>query len=48
MNSELVNIIGEMAGLVPLGNHRPTLPKPFPVIPAKNAGPEHSVKSNGV
>jgi len=47
MNSELVNIIGEMAGLVPLSDHRPTLPKPFPVTPAKNGASEHAFKSNG-
>jgi regulator of protease activity HflC (stomatin/prohibitin superfamily) len=47
MNSELVNIIGEMAGLVPLADHRPTLPKPFPGMPSKNGSSEHAFKSNG-
>jgi regulator of protease activity HflC (stomatin/prohibitin superfamily) len=47
MNSELVNIIGEMAGLVPFADHRATLPKPFAGAPAKVGGPEHSFKSNG-
>jgi len=47
MNSELVNIIGEMAGLVPLGDHRPTLPKPYSAMSPKNADSEHPFRSNG-
>jgi regulator of protease activity HflC (stomatin/prohibitin superfamily) len=47
MNSELVNIIGEMAGLVPFADHRATLPKPFAGMPSKAGAPEHAFKSNG-
>jgi regulator of protease activity HflC (stomatin/prohibitin superfamily) len=47
MNSELVNIIGEMAGLVPLVDHRATLPKPFSGLPGKIGASEHAFKSNG-
>jgi regulator of protease activity HflC (stomatin/prohibitin superfamily) len=47
MNAELVNIIGEMAGLVPLADHRATLPKPFAGTPAKVGAADHAFKSNG-
>jgi hypothetical protein len=48
MNSELVNIIGDMAGLVPLPDHRSTSPKPYPSVPAKAGAAERSFKGNAV
>jgi len=47
MNSELVNIIGEMAGLVPLADHKPAPLKPYSGTPARVASPDQPSKGNG-
>jgi regulator of protease activity HflC (stomatin/prohibitin superfamily) len=47
MNSELVNIIGEMAGIIPLAGRGPTGEKPYPGTPVKSASPERPNKGNG-
>jgi regulator of protease activity HflC (stomatin/prohibitin superfamily) len=47
MNSELVNIIGEMAGLVPLVGHGPTVGRPYPGAPAKESSSGPAFKGNG-
>jgi regulator of protease activity HflC (stomatin/prohibitin superfamily) len=47
MNSELVNIIGEMAGIIPLAGRGPTGEKPYPGTPVKSAASERPYKGNG-
>ncbi len=47
MNSELVNIIGEMAGLVPLADHRSAPPSPYRGMTPKSGATESSFKGNG-
>ena len=47
MNSELVNIIGEMAGIVPLAGRASTAEMPHPGAPAKSASSERPYKGNG-
>jgi regulator of protease activity HflC (stomatin/prohibitin superfamily) len=48
MNSELVNIIGEMAGIVPLHGSGPTAEKPYPgTPPVKIGSSERPFKGNG-
>jgi len=46
MNTELVNIIGDMAGILPLGRVTPT-ERPFRAPPASIDSSERSYKSNG-
>jgi regulator of protease activity HflC (stomatin/prohibitin superfamily) len=47
MNSELVNIIGEMAGIVPLAGRGPAVDKPFPGSPVRDTQSERPSKGNG-
>ena len=47
MNSELVNIIGDMAGLVPLADHKPAPLKPYSGTPARVGSPDQPSKGNG-
>jgi regulator of protease activity HflC (stomatin/prohibitin superfamily) len=47
MNSELVNIIGEMAGIVPLADHKPAPHKPYSGTPARTGSSESAFKGNG-
>ncbi len=47
MNSELVNIIGEMAGIVPLAGRGPSADKPYPGTTVKAGSSERSFKGNG-
>ena len=47
MNSELVNIIGEMAGIVPLAGRGPAVDKPYAGAPVRNTQAERPVKGNG-
>jgi regulator of protease activity HflC (stomatin/prohibitin superfamily) len=47
MNSELVNIIGDMAGIVPLTGRAPTAEKHYPGAPVKSGSSEHPYKGNG-
>ena len=47
MNSELVNIIGEMAGIVPLAGRGAAAEKPYPIVPARSSSAERPAKGNG-
>jgi hypothetical protein len=47
MNSELVNIIGEMAGIVPLAGRGPSADKPYPGTTVKGGSSERPFKGNG-
>jgi hypothetical protein len=48
MNTELVNIIGEMAGILPLPSHgATTAEKTYPVAPARGGTSEQPFKGNG-
>jgi regulator of protease activity HflC (stomatin/prohibitin superfamily) len=47
MNAELVNIIGEMAGIVPLAGRVPLAERPFPGHSIKSGLNEHPVKGQG-
>jgi Membrane protease subunits, stomatin/prohibitin homologs len=47
MNAELVNIIGEMAGLVPLAGRGPSAEKPSLGAPVKNGSSERPFKGTG-
>jgi regulator of protease activity HflC (stomatin/prohibitin superfamily) len=47
MNSKLVNIIGEMAGIVPLAGRGPAVDMPYPGAPVRNTQSERPVKGNG-
>jgi regulator of protease activity HflC (stomatin/prohibitin superfamily) len=47
MNSELVNIIGEMAGIVPLAGRGVAPGRPYPTVPAKTGALERPFKGNG-
>ena len=47
MNSELVNIIGEMAGIVPLAGRGSTGEKPYAGAPVKSGSSERPFKGNG-
>jgi regulator of protease activity HflC (stomatin/prohibitin superfamily) len=47
MNTELVNIIGEMAGIVPLPSHGGTAERPYVTLPLRSGSPERTVKGNG-
>jgi regulator of protease activity HflC (stomatin/prohibitin superfamily) len=47
MNSELVNIVGDMAGLLPLADHRAAPLKPYSGAQAKTGSPTTSFKGNG-
>lgn len=47
MNSELVNIIGEMAGIVPLAGRGPAVEKVYPGAPVRSSSAERPLKGNG-
>jgi regulator of protease activity HflC (stomatin/prohibitin superfamily) len=47
MNSELVNIIGEMAGIVPLAGRGTAAEKPFPGTPVRSAPTERPFDGKG-
>jgi hypothetical protein len=47
MNTELVNIIGEMAGILPLTGRGTTSEKPYAGTPIKSALSERPFKGNG-
>jgi hypothetical protein len=46
MNSELVNIIGEMAGIVPLAGRGASAEKPYTGAPGKSGPSERPFKGN--
>lgn len=48
MNTELVNIIGDMAGIVPLAGRAPLAERPFSGHPIKSSLAEHPSKNHGV
>jgi len=47
MNTELVNIIGEMAGILPLPSRSTTPEKSYPVAPVRGGTSEQPFKGNG-
>jgi hypothetical protein len=47
MNTELVNIIGEMAGILPLPSRGTTPEKAYPVAPVRGGTSEQPFKGNG-
>jgi regulator of protease activity HflC (stomatin/prohibitin superfamily) len=47
MNSELVNIIGEMAGIVPLAGRGAAAERSYPIMPARSGASERPTKGNG-
>jgi regulator of protease activity HflC (stomatin/prohibitin superfamily) len=47
MNAELVNIIGEMAGIVPLAGRAPLAERPLSGQPIKSGLTEHPAKGHG-
>jgi hypothetical protein len=47
MNAELVNIVGEMAGIVPLPSRSATPEKSYSVTPVRAGTSEQSFKGNG-
>ena len=47
MNTELVNIIGEMAGILPLPSRSTTPEKSYPVTPVRGGTSAQSFKGNG-
>jgi hypothetical protein len=47
MNIKLVNIIGEMAGILPLPSRSTTPEKSYPVVPVRGGTAESPFKGNG-
>jgi regulator of protease activity HflC (stomatin/prohibitin superfamily) len=47
MNTELVNIIGDMAGILPLPGHGPAVEKLRPGVPMRIGSSERPLKGNG-
>jgi len=47
MGTELVNIIGDMAGIVPVPSHGSTPERPYVALPLRGGAPERPVKGNG-
>jgi regulator of protease activity HflC (stomatin/prohibitin superfamily) len=47
MNSELVNIVGDMAGLVPLADHKTAPLKPYSGTPTRVGSSDQPFKGNG-